>query len=142
MLDHRGDLLMSTADYVLLIHLFDQQIQKKGDPVEYRRHRKGAIVALSDIEAARLLKAKAIAPVAADEDGNTAVTPSNPAEPTDAAGNPPAPAPAPAQATGQRPVQTALKPEWEAYGVENGLDPEEVKALSKAEIAAAVDARQ
>ncbi|WP_144419560.1 hypothetical protein [Rhodococcus sp. ARP2] len=131
---------MSASEYVLLSHLFDQQVQKRGEPVEYRRHHRGDILTLTSGEAARLLKAKAIAPVVADEDEDVAVTPSDPSDPTETAGNPPAPAPS--KTPGERPAQTALKPEWEAYGVEHGLDPEEVKALSKAEIAAAVDARQ
>ncbi|MGR6579272.1 hypothetical protein ACT89R_01705 [Rhodococcus qingshengii] len=56
-----------TAEYVLLVTQFDQQIQKKGEPVEYRRYRRGDTLALSSAEAARLLDAKAIAPATVDD---------------------------------------------------------------------------
>ena len=117
---------MSASEYVLLIHLFDEQIQKKGDPVEYRRHRRGAVLTLDSVEAARLLKAKAIAPHVDESESAEGEQPSG----ADSADSRP---------SAERPAQTALKTVWDQYGIDNGLDESAVKSMQKAEIAAAVD---
>ena len=114
-----------TTDYVLLVHQFDQQIHKKGDPVEYRRHRRGDILTLDSAEAARLLKAKAIAPA------ETETAPAEDADETGAGADS-------TSTTVERPANTATTVEWVEYAVSQGLDRSEMEKLKRAEIIAAV----
>lgn len=118
----------STADYVLLIHLFDQQIQKKGDPVEYRRHRQGDVVTLDSAEARRLLKAKAIAPV---EEDSSIATEEDDSQKEPATGSD-------TNADAERPANTATTAEWVEYAVSQGFDRSDMEKLKRAEIIAAV----
>ncbi|MFD6518117.1 hypothetical protein [Rhodococcus sp. NPDC060176] len=118
----------STADYVLLIHLFDQQIQKKGDPVEYRRHHQGDVVTLDSAEARRLLKAKAIAPV--EEDSSIATEEGDSQKEPATGGD--------TNADAERPANTATTAEWVEYAVSQGFDRSDMEKLKRAEIIAAV----
>ncbi|HEY9311482.1 hypothetical protein [Williamsia sp.] len=115
------------ADYVLLVHHFDEQIHTKGAPVEYRRHHRGDVLTLDGVEAARLLKAKAIEPAEVEAEAA-------PAEEADEAG-------AGAESTSttvERPANTATTVEWVEYAVSQGLDRSEMEKLKRAEIIAAV----
>lgn len=129
------------TEYILTAQRFDQALERdeKERITKLKRHRRGDIVTgLDESEARRLLEAGAIAELAeassAEPDVDSGDIPDAPRT------APPATPPVTVDAS-ERPANVAPKPAWVEYAIAHGIGREQADELSKAQIAAAVDAK-
>lgn len=112
----------------------------RGYVTDFRLHRKGSVVTITDeADAARLLKAGAIAPLEDEADAQEKTVPVEETEtPADDSTQEPAkgltedPAKEPVEMV--KPSKNALVAEWEKWALHKGADPELVTEASKADL--------
>ena len=147
---------IQAGEYELVALLWDEPLSKPGEPFNFTRHRRGDTVQLSAEDARRLVPAgavvkpgalqlAAVAQAQAQLAALVATLPPDLQQQIESAGLPepeqstppsaeprgPAASPVPVGTVGTRPAQVALKADWVAYAITQGMTAEDAEAATK-----------